>query len=215
MPNAERTTVIVVPCHNEAARLDLAAFRRFLSNSHDVKLLFVDDGSQDDTAQKLERLRLSCPKQVNLLRLAENAGKAEAVRRGIVASLRMNPLYVGYWDADLATPLDSVIRFREALQSNPQLALVMGSRVALLGRRIRRKWTRHMLGRAFATAASVVLGLSVYDTQCGAKLFRVNPAMRTIFAAPFCTAQACSWKAEIWVTPDSKPATVTGYALLE
>jgi hypothetical protein len=94
---------------------------------------------------------------------------------------------VGYWDADLATPLRSIASFAALLRDRPELMLVMGSRVALLGRQIRRRTARHLLGRAFATAASLVLGLSVYDTQCGAKLFRVTPETVALFNQPFRT----------------------------
>jgi len=180
-------TIVVVPCYNEAQRLDLAAFDAFLTGGHNVSLLIVDDGSTDDTPLVVERLRQSHPRQVFTLRLAANVGKAEAVRRGVQSALRRRPSMVGYWDADLATPLDAIPRFQTVLRERPELVLVMGSRVALLGRQIRRRWARHLIGRAFATAASLVLGLSVYDTQCGAKLFRVVPNTSKWFSRPFRT----------------------------
>jgi hypothetical protein len=100
-------------------------------------------------------------------------------------AIRRRATFAGYWDADLATPLEAIPRFQSVLKERPELLLVMGSRVALLGRQIRRRWRRHLLGRLFATAASFVLGLPVYDTQCGAKLFRVTAETAELFRNPF------------------------------
>lgn len=179
------TTIVVVPCYNEAQRLDLAGFDSFFARVFDVNLLLVDDGSTDDTPLILERLRQRHPRRVITLRLGRNVGKAEAVRRGVQLAIRRRATVTGYWDADLATPLEAIPRFRALLDERPELLLVMGSRVALLGRNIQRRWRRHMLGRAFATAASCVLGLPVYDTQCGAKLFRITPETVDLFRRPF------------------------------
>jgi hypothetical protein len=61
----------------------------------------------------------------------------------------------------------------------------MGSRIRILGCDIKRKAVRHYLGRVFATFASLILDLYVYDTQCGAKIFRNNSELKTVFAHPF------------------------------
>jgi dolichyl-phosphate beta-glucosyltransferase len=152
-----------------------------------VRFLFVDDGSTDRTRQVLEGLRHESPQHFAICSLAKNKGKAEAVRQGVLRAFAASPAYVGYWDADLATPLDTLVAFWELLDTRPDLEMVFGARVQLLGHVIERRALRHYLGRVFATAASLTLGLRIYDTQCGAKLFRTSPAMQALFQHPFTT----------------------------
>lgn len=177
--------MIVVPCYNEGRRLDGDAFLAFATACPDVHFLFVDDGSSDDTWQVLERLRAQKRDAIEMLRFKSNQGKAEAVRYGVLAASVSGPDYVGYWDADLATPLDELPRLRAVLDERPNVQLVLGSRVNLLGRDVRRKLTRHYIGRVFATAIAVTFRLPVYDTQCGAKLFRCNDEVIGLFESPF------------------------------
>ena len=180
------TCTIVVPCYNEAARLDGEAFSRFAS-THDVDFLFVDDGGTDSTRQTLGALRESRPDRIRVLALDQNVGKAEAVRRGLLAACESNsaPAYVGFWDADLATPLDDILAFKGLLDARPDIEMVFGSRVNLLGRNVHRRLARHYVGRVFATAAATILGVGIYDTQCGAKLFRVTPGFVERLKEPF------------------------------
>lgn len=151
----------------------------------DLGFVFVDDGSTDETNTMVRALesrnRAACHVVVN----AANLGKAEAVRRGVLFARQYNPIYIGYWDADLATPLEEISTFVELLREKPELQLVMGARVKLLGRSIRRRELRHYLGRAFATCTSLALDLGVYDTQCGAKLFRNSDLLAALFSEPF------------------------------
>lgn len=176
---------LVVPCHNEAARLDPEAFLHFAAAHPTVRLVFVDDGSGDGTGEVLERIRAAAPDAVTTIGHSPRRGKAEAVRAGILVGLSQQAQLVGFFDADLSTPLSAVDDFLAVLHRHPAIEFVLGSRVKLMGRDIQRKATRHYLGRVFATAVSVVLDLPVYDTQCGAKVLRVNPATTTLFAAPF------------------------------
>lgn len=176
---------LVVPCFNEATRLTVRPWLQFVAANPDVTLVFVNDGSTDATADVLRELASGGGARISVLTLAANGGKARAVQHGIMAALVADPDVVGYWDADLSTPLDECHALLDVLERQPQVDIVMGSRIQLLGRRIERRAVRHYSGRVFATAASLTLGIPVYDTQCGAKLFRVTSRVREIFATPF------------------------------
>lgn len=178
---------VVVPCYNEAARFDAERFYALSKASEAVRFVLVDDGSTDATRALLQTLEQRAGARFQVLGLDQNVGKAEAVRRGLVAAFEHSPAFVAYFDADLATPFAELLVMRELLQSDEALQIVLASRVALLGRSVRRSHVRHYLGRVFATAASFSLGLTVYDTQCGAKLFRNGAALRSVFAHPFST----------------------------
>jgi len=180
-------TLVVVPCYNEAARLDVNAFRSFAATHSTIRFLFVNDGSRDATLDIIRGMAADNPDAFAAHSLARNAGKAEAVRTGMVEGLKSSPDFIAFWDADLATPLHSIPDFVEILDQHPSIQLVMGSRVNLLGRTIERRPLRHYLGRVAATLASLTLGLSVYDTQCGAKMFRANIETAELFSTPFRT----------------------------
>lgn len=176
---------LVVPCYNEAQRLRPDPFLQLVTSREDTALLFVDDGSTDATPALLDGIVARGCERVSLLTSRSNTGKARAVQRGVLAAFEKRPEFVGYWDADLSTPLTVLPEFLEILDGDPRLDMVIGSRVRLLGRRIDRSPRRHYLGRLFATAASLALGVGVYDTQCGAKVFRASDTVRQLFRVPF------------------------------
>jgi glycosyltransferase involved in cell wall biosynthesis len=184
----------VVPCYNEAQRLRTEAFFAFLASNSTVRFLFVNDGSADNTLSLLEALRRDATRlghtgRVSILDKKVNGGKAEAIRDGMNAALASTGTatceYIGFWDADLATPLPAILELFAVLEATPHLEMIFGARVRLLGRRIVRNPARHYLGRAFATVASRTLKLPIYDTQCGAKIFKATPDLAQVLAQPF------------------------------
>lgn len=180
--------VVVVPCFNESRRLPVDVLRDWSARHAQWRFLFVDDGSRDDTWAVLQTFVEADPESFAAIRLPANRGKAEAIRQGVLFATAWKPRYVGYWDADLATPLEELERFRQVLDEHGDVDFVLGARVRLLGRAIERRLARHLLGRLFATLASLLLRLPVYDTQCGAKMLRVTPTTAALFAAPFRTS---------------------------
>lgn len=186
MTAIDRTCTIVVPCYNEAVRLQPERFHEFLAQDDHVNFMLVNDGSRDDTIAVLRRLEGRHPERIHVVDQQPNQGKAAAVRNGMLAAMARNDsTYVGFWDADLATPLYVIPQLLDKMLEDAHLEMVFGSRVRLLGHAIHRKPVRHYLGRIFATVVSTLLRMPIYDTQCGAKLFRITPTLRLILAEPF------------------------------
>jgi glycosyltransferase involved in cell wall biosynthesis len=177
--------IIAVPCFNEAKRLRQERFLEFVSRRPRSGLIFVDDGSLDDTARALEAIVKNAPHQMALMRMERNRGKGEAVRQGLRHALELQPRYVGFWDADLATSLDEVDHFERYLEAHPTLQMAIGSRVRMLGCAVKRTLIRHYLSRAAASAVSFVLRTAVHDSQCGAKLCRATAETRAVLELPF------------------------------
>lgn len=168
---------LIVPCYNEEKRLREEHFVSLLQERYDTSFCFVNDGSLDATQEILDSWRKRHQGKITVLTLAKNCGKAEAIRRGVLHVLAtLKPDLLGYWDADVSTPLGELKHMLAAFEINPSCNLAMASRIRRLGSVIERRPVRHLLGRLFAMSASRVLQLPVYDTQCGAKVFRAGIA---------------------------------------
>ena len=94
------TTAIVVPCYNEAGRLDVDAFVEFVGTRPWLTFVFVDDGSTDGTKDLLAAAVQRSPDCIIALVLEENCGKAEAVRRGLLATFESGLMRRAAWKPD-------------------------------------------------------------------------------------------------------------------
>lgn len=180
----KQKTTIVVPCYNEAERFSTDQAIA-LVEAEDLHLLLVNDGSTDETQAVLEKLANEHPDRVAVLHLSENVGKAEAVRQGLIQAVAGDSEIVGYLDGDFATPSNEMLRLVSEIRNLNHISVLLGSRWMHLGADIKREPLRHYGGRVFATLASRALRLPVYDTQCGAKLFRVGDPLSAAIALPF------------------------------
>ncbi len=123
---------LVVPCYNERARLAVDEIGALAADSR-VSLVLVDDGSTDGTLDLLRAIERDTSR-VTVIALPRNRGKGEAVRAGLISASAANPAWLGYLDADMATPASEILRLMDVAVGKPCVDVVLGSRVALLGR---------------------------------------------------------------------------------
>ena len=163
--------VIIIPCYNEADRLDINKFIDYLSKNTHLHFIFIDDGSTDNTNLIIKQIILKFNSLASLLINKTNKGKAESVRLGVIESYKMNPDFIGFLDADLSAPIGEIDNLLKIIKKDKTKEVVFASRIQLIGSEIKRNYFRHFFGRVFATVVSNILNLPVYDTQCGAKIF--------------------------------------------
>jgi dolichyl-phosphate beta-glucosyltransferase len=177
-----KSVAIIVPCFNEELRFPKEYWNQILKNRNDIEWLFVDDGSADATCKTLQEVCIGSLAQVT--RLSRNVGKGNAIRVGFLNILEREPgiKVLGYIDSDGAFKMEEIFRILDLMleklndSSRSSMDAVIASRVALSGRSISRKVSRHYLGRIIATVITNKWIDSPYDTQCGFKLFSNSEA---------------------------------------
>ena len=184
-PFKPKTCAVVVPCFNEADRLNVDVFAEFVCDADDIELVFVDDGSSDATLQSAQTVSERAGSSVSVLRLDVNCGKAEAVRQGMLWAAQRDFSAIAFWDADLATPLDTIPEFLDVMTKHPNVEVVWGTRLPLMGHTIDRDAIRRQTGRLFSASSAAAVGVGIRDALCGAKMFRTGPILDAILAQPF------------------------------
>jgi len=162
---------LVIPAYNEEQRLgptlqELTVFLRDWLGAEPWEIIVVDDGSVDGTSRVAETFSGA---GVTLVRSAENRGKGEAVRRGILAS---SGDWVFMVDADLPYALDFFCHAFEILRDRGVDAVVGARDLPESSRDPTYPAYRVLAGQVFSHLVNFTLRLGIFDTQCGLKGFQ-------------------------------------------
>lgn len=166
---------VVIPAYNEAQRLPrtlVATLSYLQSRGLEAEVLVVDDGSTDDTSTVAATFT-----GVTALRYEPNQGKGHAVRYGI---LRASGERILFMDADLATPIEELVKLEAALDAGATVAI--GSRPLRESElTVRQPFLRELCGRLFNKVVQVLATPGIQDTQCGFKLY-THEAAHEVFS---------------------------------
>ena len=184
---------IIIPCFNEMNRFDFSKWSHTVTRFENVDWWFIDDGSVDRTHEIIKDLTLL--QNAFVIRLNQNFGKANAIRLGMMEAINhsyttaKNYYSLGFLDSDNAFDDFDISMLIEQTESkfNHDFQIVISSRVALSGRKIIRKKSRHYLGRIIYTLISWGWETSPYDTQSGFKLFKLDDNLKQCLNAKFNT----------------------------
>ena len=157
---AARSCWVVIPAYNEGATVREVAER---VRQHCANVIVVDDGSTDDTAERLADL------DITILRNEQNAGKAHSLWRGFQRALAQNAPGVITLDADGQHTPEDIPSLITAMLNDPE-AFIIGAR-----RPSQRKAAsaRYLANRIADFWISWAAGRPVEDSQSG---FRFYPA---------------------------------------
>jgi dolichol-phosphate mannosyltransferase len=156
---------IIIPVFNEAENIspladEVVAAMASSSPARNYELVFVDDGSKDDTWSRIEQFHARNPR-VRGLKLERNSGQSAALWTGIIAT-----------DGPVLATLDGDRQNDPA--DLPALLGMLSQCDFVSGRRVSRQDSvlRRISSRVARLARKVVLGADFADTGCGLRVFK-------------------------------------------
>jgi len=159
---------VVVPVKNEAGNViplarEIAAA---IASEPDSEIIFVDDGSDDGTAEALSNLKAEMP-NLRVMQHSRNAGQSRGMRTGVRAA--QSEIIVTL-DGDGQNDPKDIPKLLAILRSDPlgaRLGLVSGVRA-----KRRDKFSRRVASKIANGIRSRLLKDGAADTGCGLKAFR-------------------------------------------
>ena len=168
MKNYNLDLSIVIPVFNEEESL-LELSKRLMAVTNKLNLtyeiLFVDDGSTDNSRQIINQLEVKFNNTVKSIFFKKNYGKSEALSAGFKAAFGK---LIFMMDADLQDLPEEIPKFLEKMK-NENLDMVNGWRYKRQDKNIKR-----LLSKIYNWVTFKITGVYIHDMNCGFKLFKAQ-----------------------------------------
>lgn len=203
---------IVIPAWNEALKIDkdITTLDAFLVEANlSGEIIIVDDGSDDNTDDIANSVKVSDSVGLNIIKCETHHGKGFAVRKGILAASGELILII---DSGNNVPL-SYISLGINLISNKGADIAIGSRHLPESKIIKNMiWYRRVISYIFRKYVNLFFRplASFSDTQCGFKIFRGDIA-RELFRS--CRSEGFLFDIEILLSALKKEYKIIEFPL--
>lgn len=173
---------IVIPAHNESTRIErtLTQYHEFFTHKKEhnndmlVEFVVVLNGCTDNTLHVVERVKNELQANIIIIDMLQQAGKGLAIRAGFSDALLRDNNIIGFVDADMATSPDAFYNLIMHLTAECDGAIAsryMPGADITPKRPAYKRWGSRLIYEPFV---KLLFGLSYYDLQCGAKVFKRN-----------------------------------------
>jgi len=184
---------LVIPVYNEEKIIKdtIISVKNYMqANFDDYEVIFVNDGSSDNTLSIINELS---DDNIKAVTYEQNKGKGGAVRTGIFEA-KGNIIF--YTDCDLAYGLDVIKQGYEVFEENTDADIVIGSRKKHKDGYAGYTLLRKSMSRVFMFVLKTYGGIKQSDSQSGIKGFRKNAAKK-IF--DLCESEKWRWAFDVEV----------------
>ncbi|MFA5770064.1 MAG: glycosyltransferase [Patescibacteria group bacterium] len=170
-----RTISFIIPVYNEEKRIGKTIKALLGGVSFPglklEKLIFVDDGSKDNTKFEIKNSKSKIEKKlkakIKIISYRKNRGKGYAIKQGMLAS---KSDYTLMFDADMSTSISELKKFLPFMKKG--VDVIIGTRKNGHSTVVKHQpLYREILGRGFTLLSNVILDTWVTDFTCGFKAF--------------------------------------------
>ena len=162
-------SIVVIPTFNEKDNI-ATIVDAILGLKEDIKILFVDDASDDGTGNLLDELTMKYP-DIKAIHLKKRSGLAKACIAGFILALNQKPDYILQMDADLQHDPAYITLLLEKIKT---VDLVLGSRYLKKYKNKNISYIRKLISQAGNVYIKLITGMKFTDCLGGLRCFRVT-----------------------------------------
>ena len=154
---------VIIPCYNEAENIT-EAIKRIPKMGRETEIIVVDDGSKDETANTVRKLKNDYP-NLKLIEYSPNKGKGFAVKQGFDLATQEILIIL---DADMSVAPEELPRFFNLL-NQARCNFVNGTRMIYPLQKQAMRFLHLFGNKVFSLIMSFFIEQSLTDTLCGTK----------------------------------------------